>query len=190
MIVLVLALLIVASVPLTGGSLAAVTTLRLQAAWIPLVAIVVQTAAIEGPLAGLEMVPLVLHVGSYGLIVYFLWRNRAIQGLTMITVGAACNLAAITMNGGVMPATPWATSVAGLVADGEFANSSVSAGSPLWFLGDVFAIPASWPLSNVFSVGDIMLVVGLAEMLHLLARQPVEPDQAGARWSSTIGQTA
>jgi hypothetical protein len=33
-------------------------------------------------------------------------------------------------------------------------------GARLWFLGDVFAIPASWPLANVFSVGDLLIAIG------------------------------
>jgi hypothetical protein len=40
--------------------------------------------------------------------------------------------------------------------------------SSLSFLGDVFAVPASWPVSNVFSVGDVILVVAALLALHCL----------------------
>jgi hypothetical protein len=36
----------------------------------------------------------------------------------------------------------------------------------LLFLGDVFAIPESWPFSNVFSIGDMALVIGGAILIH------------------------
>ena len=35
-------------------------------------------------------------------------------------------------------------------------NSGVLAAPRLAFLGDVFAIPAGWPLANVFSIGDVL----------------------------------
>jgi hypothetical protein len=43
-------------------------------------------------------------------------------------------------------------------------------GSALSWLGDVFAVPDSWPLSNVFSVGDVLIAVGLFVGLHCLSR--------------------
>ncbi len=46
--------------------------------------------------------------------------------------------------------------------DPGFRNSAAVAHPRLAFLGDVFAVPASWPLSNVFSVGDLLIAVGLA----------------------------
>ena len=51
-------------------------------------------------------------------------------------------------------------------ADGEFANSRPVANPRLLPLGDVLAIPDGWPLANVFSVGDVMLVVGVTLLLH------------------------
>ena len=33
-------------------------------------------------------------------------------------------------------------------------------------LGDVFATPSSWPLYNVYSVGDITIVLGVLVLLH------------------------
>ena len=49
------------------------------------------------------------------------------------------------------------------------------------FLGDVFAVPSSWPVSNVFSVGDVILVVAALLALHrvcgsrLTRRRPAGP---------------
>ena len=40
-------------------------------------------------------------------------------------------------------------------------------GNPkLSFLGDVFAVPASFPVHNVFSVGDVCIVIGAFVLLH------------------------
>jgi hypothetical protein len=35
-------------------------------------------------------------------------------------------------------------------------------GARLAFLGDVFAVPVSWPLSGVFSAGDVLIALGVA----------------------------
>jgi hypothetical protein len=51
---------------------------------------------------------------------------------------------------------------------GDFANSTAVAHPHLSFLGDVFAVPASWPVSNVFSVGDVILVAAALLALHCL----------------------
>jgi hypothetical protein len=68
-----------------------------------------------------------------------------------------------------MPADPDALEAAGVHQQaGDFANSTAVAHPHLSFLGDVFAVPASWPVSNVFSVGDVILVVAALLALHCL----------------------
>ena len=68
-----------------------------------------------------------------------------------------------------MPADADALAAAGVHQEaGDFANSTAVAHPHLAFLGDVFAVPASWPVSNVFSVGDVMLVVAALLALHCL----------------------
>ncbi len=172
MIILVCALLAFASVPLSGGRLGRLVHLPLVHPWAPVLALVLQTVAVDGPLSTLHPLPWILHAASYVLAVWALWANRHLPNLWIVAVGGMSNVAAIVANGGVMPATPTAVAAAGIPVSAEFANSAASTGSPLWWLGDVFAIPASWPLSNVFSVGDVVLVVGLTVMLHRLARTP------------------
>ena len=68
-----------------------------------------------------------------------------------------------------MPAASSALDRAGLRAEGGFVNSARS-DSAVGFLGDVFAVPAGMPLANVFSIGDVLLVVGLALLLWQLPR--------------------
>ena len=68
-----------------------------------------------------------------------------------------------------MPADPDALAAAGVRQQaGDFANSTAVAHPHLSFLGDVFAVPASCPVSNVFSVGDVILVVAALLALHCL----------------------
>jgi uncharacterized protein DUF5317 len=104
---------------------------------------------------------------SYGLAVAFLVANRQIPWLWVVGLGGLANLVAIAANGGVMPADPGAMARAGMVVHAhEFANSTAVAHPRLAWLGDYFAVPASIPLANVFSVGDVVLVIGAALVLH------------------------
>jgi hypothetical protein len=99
--------------------------------------------------------------------------------MPLIALGAACNLLAIAANGGVMPASPTALAAAGLPMDTPgFQNSTALADPRLGFLGDVFFIPASWPLSNVFSVGDVLIALGILWALHGICRSRLAPSWA------------
>jgi hypothetical protein len=91
--------------------------------------------------------------------------------MVLVGLGAAANAVAIFANAGVMPASPHALAIAGLPPEkpGEFANSAVVDGPALGWLGDIFAVPASWPASNVFSIGDVLIAIGLTVGLHCLA---------------------
>jgi hypothetical protein len=50
-----------------------------------------------------------------------------------------------------------------------FSNSTAVADPALLALGDIFWVPASWPVSNVFSIGDVVIVVGALLALHTIA---------------------
>ena len=75
-----------------------------------------------------------------------------------------------------MPADMDAWRRAGLkpVPPGVFENSQALSDPKLGFLGDIFAIPASWPLSNVFSIGDVLIVIGGTYLAHRVCAVPTE----------------
>ena len=169
MLIGVLLVLCLASVPLARGRLAALADVRFRAAWLALVAIAGQILIISLLPRGDVWLHHAVHLATYGLIAAFLWANRHIAYLWLAALGGALNLAAITANGGVMPADPEALAAAGVHQEaGDFANSTAVAHAHLSFLGDVFAVPASWPVSNVFSVGDVILVAAALLALHCL----------------------
>ena len=37
----------------------------------------------------------------------------------------------------------------------------------------MFAIPKGWPFANVFSVGDVIIVIAVAYLAHAWCRRPV-----------------
>ena len=59
-----------------------------------------------------------------------------------------------------MPADPAALATAGFTPTG-YSNSIVVADPALWPLTDIFAIPAGLPGANVFSIGDVLIGIGI-----------------------------
>lgn len=105
-------------------------------------------------------------------------RNIRLTGMPVVALGALSNLAAIAANGGSMPASAAALATAGLAAESH-TNSVVLANPALEPLTDIFAIPAWLPLANVFSIGDVLIGVGLAIVLAAAMRRPAPAVRAG-----------
>jgi Family of unknown function (DUF5317) len=163
------------TVPLAGGRLGALVELRLHHVWAIFAALGLQIAALELP--GLpEGLRAALIVAAYPVGAVFVAANWRVPGMLVVALGGAANLLAIAANGGVMPASPSALAGAGLPVDGPgFQNSTAVPDPQLVFLGDVFHIPASWPLSNVFSVGDVLIAAGLAWAVHRICGSRLVP---------------
>lgn len=159
--------------PLLHGDLRALGTMQVRLSGLLAVALLTQILVVTvfpGPASPLR---LTLFLSSYALGVAFLYLNRRLPGLWLVAVGAVLNLVAIAANAGVMPATRGALATAGVLPSGEvFANSAYVANPNLWFLGDVFAIPSSWPLANVFSVGDVLVAMGAGWAIVAASRRP------------------
>jgi hypothetical protein len=175
---LLVALVIVAAltVPLFGGRLGRLADVRLRHAWSLGAALALQILIISVVPSLPEVLGQVVHLVTYALAAVFLVANRDLVGFWVVALGTACNVIAIAANNGVMPATEGALRTAGLAtASAEFENSTVVDGARLQFLGDVFAIPKSWPLANVFSVGDVLIVVGVALVLHTCCGSRLAP---------------
>lgn len=164
----------VAAVPAFGGRFTGLLDLRFRALWLLQAAVVAQVALIK-LFADVGSAPVhhTVHVATYLAAGAFVWTNRRLPGMKVLAAGGLANFAAIVANGGTMPMLPRAARTAGLAAVDGFANSAPSVGSPLWFLGDVFAIPAGVPLANVFSLGDVaLLVAGLMMVFHAAGVRP------------------
>jgi hypothetical protein len=85
----------------------------------------------------------------------------------LLALGLLLNAVVILANGGYMPASLEALRTAGIAdstqayAAAPATNSAViTASTRLWFLGDILAFPKTWPLPNVFSIGDVCITLG------------------------------
>lgn len=173
---------------LRGGRLENLSRLELRGPWLIFAALAVQLLIFPlGP--GGPLLPVgttataVLHLGSYGLLGAFVWRNRREGGIVLMGVGMLLNVIVISANGGYMPTSPELLAAAGrgeaarqLREAGVYANNICAdcegTAARLPFLGDVLYVPAWVPLANVFSLGDVLLMLGL--ILFLQAKMRAE----------------
>lgn len=155
------------STVVAGGKIGRLRNLEFRAGFLCGLALAVQILVISVLPAG--SFSAAGHVASYILIAGFLLANRALPGLKLIALGAILNFAAISVNGGVMPAREAALAAAGMEhgVGAEFENSGAVEDPKLAFLGDVFAIPEPWIFANVFSVGDVLIGLGAAIGMHV-----------------------
>ena len=109
---------------------------------------------------------------SYAGLSAFAVANIRLVGMPVVLVGLACNLAVITVNGG-MPVDREAIVAAGVATDAEIdhldfgAKRHLEDGDRLMFLGDV--VPVSLT-SEVLSFGDLILAFGVADVIFRLLR--------------------
>jgi hypothetical protein len=117
-----------------------------------------------------------IYVGSTAAVFLFVLANLRLPGFWLIAIGSLANLLAILANGGYMPTSATALAAAGLDPAVGYSNSVVLSDPALAPLTDVLAMPSWMPLANVFSVGDLLISVGVALALVWGMRRPVEQD--------------
>jgi hypothetical protein len=177
MILILLAALCIASVPLTGGHLARLAELQLRYLWAPLLALALQVLIVTVAPSGNHAVHATIHIATYLLIAIFLYANRSVAGARAIAAGAFTNGLAIALNQGVMPAAATAQRLAGLIQGRGFLNSARLGHPHLLWLGDIIPVPGPVALRNVLSIGDCLIFAGMIVLLHKTCRSGThQPD--------------
>jgi hypothetical protein len=158
-----------------GGRLERLATIQFRFSRLVVAALLFQLALFS-PL-GDRLDPTVArfaYVASTAVVGVVVLANIRLPGLALVAVGAGLNLAAILANGGSMPASQAALATAGIGIGGH-TNSIVVEHPALEPLTDVFALPAWLPLANVFSVGDVLIGVGIAVVIAAGMRRTASP---------------
>lgn len=164
---------------LIRGRLERLTQIRFEWGWLAVAGLAVQIVLFSTPVGG-SLGPGVgeaIYVASTGAVLLAVWRNLRVPGLPFVALGAISNLAAMVANVGVMPTTADALATAGLQPDDAFSNSAVLKDPALAPLTDIFAIPAGLPFANVFSVGDVLIALGIVLTIAIGMRRG-DPEMA------------
>ena len=163
---------------LIGGKLDQLADRRLRWAPLAVLGLLVQVVLFAGPIgAAVGDAAPVIYVVSTAAVLIAVLRDVRVPGMAFIAIGAGSNLAAILANGGSMPADPVALASVVDLTPG-YSNSVVVADPALRALTDLFALPASFPFANVFSVGDVLIGIGVAATIAIAMRAR-PPDSAG-----------
>ena len=175
---------------LLGGRPGALAELQFR--WIPIVlaGLLVQLVLFWGPVSDrVGALGPWLYVGSTCLVFAAVVRNVRIPGLALVAGGAASNLAAIIANGGYMPANASAVASIGRAASSTYSNNATIAHPALEPLTDMFALPRWLLFTNVFSIGDVLIALGVVVVVALAMRRAPVPLGEGSSRSVVPGRT-
>jgi hypothetical protein len=154
-----------------GGRPAGLGSLRFRWSGVMLAGLMVQVVLFSDTVAvrvGALGPP--IYVASTVLVLAAVVANRSIPGMAIVALGAVSNLAAIVANGGYMPAARSALDALGKSDPTTYSNSTSVESPALGPLTDLFAMPPWLPFANVFSVGDVLIVVGVVTTIVLAMR--------------------
>jgi Family of unknown function (DUF5317) len=165
---------------LAGGSFSALAETSIRGKGYAFAAIALQLAAFPSnvlPWGTSTTVASVLWILSDALLIVMLFQNRRLPGLLVVAAGLASNLIAILANGGLMPVLPGALRAAGIHY--QLHNNSIRVVHPhLGLLVDRWAVPQWLPLGNVYSVGDVLIALGMVITVVMAMRAKRTPDLA------------
>lgn len=154
-----------------GGRPAGLGSLRFRWSGVMLAGLLVQVVLFSDTVAGrIGTLGPPIYVASTVLVLAAVVANRSIPGMAIVALGAVSNLAAIVANGGYMPAARSALDALGKSDPTTYSNSSSVESPALGPLTDIFAMPPWLPFANVFSVGDVLIVVGVVTTIVLAMR--------------------
>jgi hypothetical protein len=119
-----------------------------------------------------------LFPATYLVLLVVAWQNRKRPGIMVLGLGLVLNLAVMTANGGLMPITPEAIAQAGYVSSPEVVplrvklNATKDVAMPqeealLWPLSDIFVVPKELPIKGVFSLGDVLIALGMFRFVQV-----------------------
>jgi hypothetical protein len=158
--------------------------------WAPLIlgGLLVQIVLFSDPVAERVGVlgPSIYVLSSLAVLVGVL-RNLYVPGMVVVALGAASNQLAIVANGGFMPAGADALAAQERAASGLYSNSAAIANPAFPYLTDIFAMPTWMPFSNIFSVGDLLIGIGVVIVLVRAMRRAARMGEltAGSGTSDT-----
>jgi hypothetical protein len=122
----------------------------------------------------------------YGLLFYGLYPNRRMPGMHAVALGSALNLAVILANQARMP-----VSVARLTAEEaarEIARLSTSINhqllvpsARLQFLADLYKWTFLQPQPVMFSIGDVLITVGVSYLIFPVCLRGFRPSSIDGR---------
>ena len=156
-----------------------IAAIPLRWAWLALLAVVLQIPLLRAPFAPTEQVRLqqALFLVSHLLLLVFVWQNRRLLAVQILGVGVICNLLVTLVNGGFMPISPETlvqinpgSSAEQWTIGYHYGRSKdvilLRGETRLWMLSDMLVLPPPFPWPTAFSLGDLLLSIGIVVLLQ------------------------
>ena len=158
---------------LLGGRLEGLGRLQFRWAWVFMLGLAVQLVLFSDQVtAWIGEAGMPIYVLSTVAVAAAVGANARVTGIPIVLAGAVSNLAAIVANGGYMPASAEAIAALGRPVKEGYSNSSFVAEPALPWLTDIFALPSWLPFTNVFSIGDVLIGLGVVVVIAAAMRTP------------------
>jgi len=158
----------------TGGSFRELGRLRITGVWILFAGLALQVLLefVEIPKSQYETVGYGVLMVSYALVLAFCFANLQTRGFGLISIGIALNALVIGLNQG-MPTAPIGNDAAGNrirePIEQTVKHRPQGDDDLLPFLDDRIILPE--PFDEVFSFGDLIMSVGICEMMYFSTRR-------------------
>lgn len=153
-----------------GGNLAKLSVSRLDGYFILFLGVAIRAILSLNISEGLSNWYIwVLQGVSHTCLLIAVWSNIRLPGFKLIFAGLICNTIVILANQGRMPVSREALitsgqeeAIGGLLAGSSPTHQLLQGTTTrLPWLADIFALPAWWPLAVAFSIGDVLIALGV-----------------------------
>jgi hypothetical protein len=183
---------------LRRGSFKGFSTLSLRCGWIfpLLLAIEIIVFSFQNQFKVLGQVSSFIFMAVYVVGLLFLFINRKNPGFLIIFIGVFLNFLVMALNGGRMPVSEHAATVldpgyiealkSSLYAKHEILNHTTKLG----FLGDIIPLSKPYPHTQIISIGDVIMNIGIFLYIqHLMVRRPKDKKGSDIKINLKVGET-
>jgi hypothetical protein len=137
-----------------------------------------------------DRVAAMILVAAQAILLIFVWANRHQSGMWLLGLGLGLNLLVISLNGGLMPISPETVHRLAPTAPG----GSWQVGERLWSgkdivlprdetilapLSDQWLTPPGFPIQVAFSIGDVLIAMGVFWLLWNMSERQVPQSDTG-----------
>ena len=162
-----------------GRALSRIAALPLRSPWLALLAVVFQLPLLRAGAGFIDRIRVqqALFFLSYLSLLILVWRNWRLTGVRILGLGVICNLVVIAVNGGLMPIAPQTLTqinpgslpsqwLAGLHYGYSKDIILLPEQTRLAMLSDQWVIPPPFPWPVAFSLGDVLIALGIVVLLQ------------------------
>lgn len=182
---------------LRRGNLRAFSQLNLKWGWVFPLLLVVQLAVfmLQNDSEFLGNLSGSIYIVVYIVGLLFLFINRKNPGFILIFIGVFLNFLVMVVNGGRMPVSVEAAAVLDpgyidALKESMYAkHSALTSSTNLGFLGDVIPISDPYPRTQIISIGDIIMNIGIFFFIqYLMVKHPLAKNGHAASLSVRGGE--